>query len=125
LKNRVQHQSLSHFNLLSRAVDLFYGVEDNDVQNVEIMTTASQFTTFTRYTAAPSTASRATTSKRSSRSKRKIERKVGSGRKGTIDEEEYLLKSLTKLVARFGTMQGEMLFKVYFIVTKKDCRRGV
>jgi elongator complex protein 1 len=35
-----------------------------------------------------------------------MERKVGSGRKGTVDEEEYLLKSITKLVARFGTTQG-------------------
>ena len=30
-----------------------------------------------------------------------MERKVGSGRKGTIDEEEYLLKSVAKLVTRF------------------------
>lgn len=35
-----------------------------------------------------------------------MERKVGSGRKGTVDEEEYLLKSITKLVARFNTTQG-------------------
>lgn len=34
-----------------------------------------------------------------------MERKVGSGRKGTVDEEEYLLKSITKLVGRFnGTL---------------------
>lgn len=37
-----------------------------------------------------------------------MERKVGSGRKGTVDEEEYLLKSVTKLVARFVTIQGEL-----------------
>ncbi|KAG6888546.1 hypothetical protein C0992_008245 [Termitomyces sp. T32_za158] len=36
-----------------------------------------------------------------------MERKVGSGRKGTVDEEEYLLKSLTKLAARFVTIQAE------------------
>jgi hypothetical protein len=35
-----------------------------------------------------------------------MERKVGSGRKGTVDEEEYLLKSLTKLAARLATAQG-------------------
>lgn len=37
-----------------------------------------------------------------------MERKVGSGRKGTIDEEEYLLKSIGKLVTRFDTVQGEL-----------------
>lgn len=47
-------------------------------------------------------------SRRTSRSKRKMERKVGSGRKGTIDEEEYLLKSIGKLVPRFDTVQGEL-----------------
>jgi elongator complex protein 1 len=46
--------------------------------------------------------------RRSSRSKRKIERKIGSGRKGTIDEEEYLLKSITKLVTRFDGVQGSL-----------------
>ena len=45
--------------------------------------------------------------------KRKLERKVGSGRKGTVDEEEYLLKSVTKLVARFNTTKGmSLLFPV-------------
>jgi elongator complex protein 1 len=44
--------------------------------------------------------------RQSSRSKRKMERKIGSGRKGTVDEEEYLLKSVTKLVGRFNTVQG-------------------
>jgi len=36
-----------------------------------------------------------------------MERKVGSGRKGTVDEEEYLLKSLVKLVGRLTTAQDE------------------
>lgn len=47
--------------------------------------------------------------RRTSRSKRKMERKVGSGRKGTIDEEEYLLKSIGKLTARFNEIQCESL----------------
>ena len=32
---------------------------------------------------------------------------MGSGRKGTVDEEEYLLKSVTKLVDRFLLTRGE------------------
>lgn len=86
----------------------FYGTEDLAVHNVDVMTDASAFTAFTRYTVAPTTSapSRATT-KRSSRSKRKMERKVGSGRKGTIDEEEYLLKSLAKLAVKFSEAQDE------------------
>ncbi|KAF9494179.1 Elongator complex protein 1 [Pleurotus eryngii] len=86
--------------------DAFYGVEDSNLANVDVMTDVSMApTAFTRYTVAPSMASRA--SKISSRSKRKAERKIGSGRKGTVDEEEYLLNSITKLVARFQTVQRE------------------
>ncbi|KAI1786336.1 IkappaB kinase complex IKAP component [Ganoderma leucocontextum] len=87
--------------------DAFYGVEDTDLHNVDVMTDISMApTAFTRYTVAPSAVSK-TSSKRSSRSKRKLERKVGSGRKGTVDEEEYLLKSVSKLVARFNTTQAD------------------
>lgn len=39
-----------------------------------------------------------------------MERKVGSGRKGTVDEEEYLYKSVAKLAVRFNSARG-MLFK--------------
>ncbi|KNZ72380.1 Elongator complex protein 1 [Termitomyces sp. J132] len=86
--------------------DAFYGTEDVALHNVDVMTDISMApTAFTRYTVAPTTASRS--SRRTSRSKRKMERKVGSGRKGTVDEEEYLLKSLTKLAARFATIQEE------------------
>ncbi|KAF5375529.1 hypothetical protein D9615_009198 [Tricholomella constricta] len=86
--------------------DAFYGMEDVALHNVDVMTDVSMApTTFTRYTVAPTTASRS--SKQSSRSKRKMERKIGSGRKGTVDEEEYLLKSLTKLAARVATIQDE------------------
>ncbi|KAF5365923.1 hypothetical protein D9758_006686 [Tetrapyrgos nigripes] len=86
--------------------DEFYGVEDTALHDVDVMTDVSMApTAFTRYTVAPSTASR--TSKRSSRSKRKLERKIGSGRKGTVDEEEYLLKSVSKLVGRFSVTRTE------------------
>ncbi|KAG6878005.1 hypothetical protein C0993_000965 [Termitomyces sp. T159_Od127] len=86
--------------------DAFYGTEDVALHNVDVMTDVSMApTAFTRYTVAPTTTSRS--SRRTSRSKRKMERKVGSGRKGTVDEEEYLLKSLTKLAARFATIQDE------------------
>jgi len=36
-----------------------------------------------------------------------MERKIGSGKKGTIDEEEYLLTSVTKLVGRFTAARTE------------------
>ena len=44
--------------------------------------------------------------RQSSRSRRKAERKVGSGKKGTVDEEEYLLQSIVKMCSRLATVQG-------------------
>ncbi|KAG2050912.1 pol II transcription elongation factor [Suillus hirtellus] len=88
-------------------VDAFYNVDDPTLHNVDVMTDVSMApTTFTRYTVAPSATSKA--SKRSSKTKRKMERKLGSGRKGTVDEEEYILKSVAKLVERCATTQGEI-----------------
>jgi len=86
--------------------DAFYGIEDANLHNVDVMTDISMpATAFTRYTVAPTTVTKS--SKRSSRSKRKMERKAGSGRKGTIDEEEYLLRSVIKLVGKFNVTQTE------------------
>ncbi|KAG1726875.1 pol II transcription elongation factor [Suillus paluster] len=87
--------------------DAFYNLDDPTLHNVDVMTDMSMaHTAFTRYTVAPSATSK--TSKRSSKTKRKMERKLGSGRKGTVDEEEYILKSVTKLVERCATTQGEI-----------------
>ncbi|KAJ7935380.1 pol II transcription elongation factor [Mycena leptocephala] len=85
--------------------DAFYGLaEDANLHNVDVMTDVSMpATAFTRYTVAPTSMSKS--SKRTSKSKRKIER--NAGRKGTADEEEYLLKSVTKLVGRFNATQGD------------------
>ncbi|KAF9222466.1 pol II transcription elongation factor [Gyrodon lividus] len=87
--------------------DAFYGTEDTNLHNVDVMTDVSMApTAFTRYTVAASVTSKA--SKHSSKTKRKMERKVGSGRKGTVDEEEYLLKSMSKLVTRCAATQAEV-----------------
>jgi elongator complex protein 1 len=80
--------------------DVFYGEENPALAGVDVMTDVSQpGTAYTRYTAAPTTASR-TSTKRSSRAKRKADR--NTGKKGTAEEEEYLLRSVVKLVTRFG-----------------------
>lgn len=49
-----------------------------------------------------------------------MERKVGSGKKGTVDEEEYLLKSVTKLVGRFTIAQGEHLLYTWSLTVTNN-----
>jgi len=111
MKEQIQKQLVRLRELRIKKIEephLFYGDEDESgiIHNVDVMTDVSApATVFTRYTIAPTSASRA--SRQTSRSKRKMERKVGSGRKGTVDEEEYLLKSVTKLVDRFLMTEAE------------------
>ncbi|OCH92072.1 IkappaB kinase complex IKAP component [Obba rivulosa] len=123
LRKQVQRLRELHIRKVEEP-DAFYGVEDADLHNVDVMTDVSMApTAFTRYTVAPSTVSRAT-SKRSSRSKRKMERKIGSGRKGTVDEEEYLLKSVTKLVGRFTSTQADAVSLIPHLLQFTDEHRS-
>ncbi|KZV82846.1 IkappaB kinase complex, IKAP component [Exidia glandulosa HHB12029] len=102
--------------------DEFYGVEDPSLHNVDVMTDASAFTAFTRYTKAPTSASGASSrmSRRTSKSKRKLERRATSGRKGTVDEERYLLTSIAKLVTRLAGVQFEAAKLLQSLVSFKS-----
>ncbi|KAG8817137.1 hypothetical protein FRC17_000043 [Serendipita sp. 399] len=85
----------------------FFGVEDLSLHNVDVTTDVSTpISTFTRYTVAPTSTSRSI-SKRTSRSKRKLDMKNAAGRKGTIEEETYILASWTKLSIRLVGLQNE------------------
>ncbi|KAJ7578291.1 IKI3 family-domain-containing protein [Mycena floridula] len=75
--------------------DAFYATDFDDG-----MTDAT--TVFTRYT---------TKSKQTSRSRRKSERKLSSGKRGTVDEHEYLLKSIGKGVEKVRTV-GATLYSL-------------
>ncbi|KAG8908640.1 hypothetical protein FRB99_004928 [Tulasnella sp. 403] len=80
---------------------------DNDktnLQNVDVMTDAASTvgTTFTRYTAAPSATSKK--SKVSSKTRRKMAR--NKGKKGTVEEEEYILLSISKMPSRLEAVQA-------------------
>ncbi|KAG8891472.1 hypothetical protein FRC00_013629, partial [Tulasnella sp. 408] len=87
--------------------DGFYnpdGERSANLQDVDVMTDAGSTvagTTFTRYTAAPSSGTKK--SKVSSKNSKKRARKTG--RKGTVEEEEYILLSIGKMPARLEAIQ--------------------
>ncbi|KAH7106712.1 IKI3-domain-containing protein [Auriculariales sp. MPI-PUGE-AT-0066] len=82
--------------------EAFYGEEPSAWHNVDVMTDASGFTAFTRYTKAGTVSSHV-----SSKSKRKSDRRANSGKKGTIDEEKYLLTAISKLTTRLAASRVE------------------
>ncbi|KAJ1302839.1 hypothetical protein OPQ81_003142 [Rhizoctonia solani] len=81
--------------------DGYYGREEPNLHNVDALTDASGISQFTKYTKALT----GTTAKRSQKSSKKAARKAG--RKGTANEEEYILASLVKLNQRLEHMQKE------------------
>ncbi|CAE6532691.1 unnamed protein product [Rhizoctonia solani] len=81
--------------------DGYYGRDEPNLHNVDALTDASGISQFTKYTKAMT----GTTAKRSQKSSKKAARKAG--RKGTANEEEYIISSLVKLNQRLEHMQKE------------------
>lgn len=128
--------------------------DDPALENIDVMTDATQATAFTRYTQAASTVltrmtghtqfvqslsssleiasllrrlnsltdsslsppslSACRKSSSTSKNKRKNDRKRLGGRKGTVDEEEYLLGSFARLVEKFKLMIGESVLPLFY-----------
>ncbi|KAK4687641.1 elongator complex protein 1, partial [Tremellales sp. Uapishka_1] len=84
--------------------DSFYIVDTEPaLEGVDVATNATTVATaFTRYTVAPTTAFSQTTKMtgQTARSLHKKSRKRAAGRKGTVDEYEYLLASIGRLILR-------------------------
>ncbi|KAG8883867.1 hypothetical protein FRB97_005705 [Tulasnella sp. 331] len=87
--------------------DAFYGLDEpQNLQNVDVMTDAASTvgTTFTRYTVAPSTTA-SKKSKASAKSRQKAARK--KGRKGTVEEESYIMESIAKMPSRLDDVKAQ------------------
>ncbi len=102
---------------LAEDSDAFFMIENEPVMdNVDVMTEATTATGFTRFTAARSNVTG--TSKNTAKSRR-LGRKKAKGRKGTVDEFEYLLASLVRLAQRVEekTTECESLLKALEITS--------
>ncbi|ORX39112.1 IKI3 family-domain-containing protein [Kockovaella imperatae] len=84
--------------------DAFYMVDaEPNLEGVDVATNATTVATaFTRYTAAPTTAFSQSSRRtgRTDRSRNRASRKRPAGRKGSVDEYEYLVASIGRLVIR-------------------------
>ncbi|KAH7339027.1 IKI3 family-domain-containing protein [Rhizoctonia solani] len=100
LREDVQEMAEQRRRLLT-PVNGYFGREEPNLHNVDALTDASGISQFTKYTKALT----GTTAKRSQKSSKKAARKAG--RKGTANEEEYILASLVKLNQRLEHMQRE------------------
>ncbi|KZT60539.1 IkappaB kinase complex, IKAP component [Calocera cornea HHB12733] len=107
----------------------FYN-DDGDnpaLHNVDVQSSASTVATnFTRFTVAPTALSGATgvSTSKSAKGRRKDARKRLSGKRGSVDEELYLVSSVAKLVARLNTVQGDVARLMPHLVVFSDEHRA-
>lgn len=92
----------------------FYGIPADDADapdNVSIApsegSTAASF--FTRYTGKTAGTAKTGASRKTSKNRKREERKRAKGRKGTIYEEEYLIRSVGRLIERMDQTQPDGL----------------
>ncbi|CDK25738.1 unnamed protein product [Kuraishia capsulata CBS 1993] len=90
----------------------FYGSGADDADHPDNVSIAASETStkesfFTRYTGKTSGTAKTGASRRTSKNRRREERKRARGKKGTIYEEEYLVKSQERLIERLHTTQPE------------------
>jgi elongator complex protein 1 len=91
--------------------DTFYIVDTEPaLEGVDVATNATTaITAFTRYTVAPTTVMSQSTriTGHTAKSKHRPSKKRAAGRKGTVDEYEYLIGSLGRMVVRVDEKSGE------------------
>lgn len=91
----------------------FYGTPDDldtpDNLSVAASETSTTPSFFTRYTGKTAGTAKTGASRRTAKNKKREERKRAKGRKGTIYEEEYLIKSVGRLLERLDQTQSDAL----------------
>ncbi|ODV79037.1 IkappaB kinase complex, IKAP component [Suhomyces tanzawaensis NRRL Y-17324] len=92
----------------------FYGVPNDDMDTPDNVSVAASETSttpsfFTRYTGKTSGTAKTGASRRTTKNRKREERKKAKGRKGTIYEEEYLIKSVGRLVERLDQTESDAI----------------
>lgn len=92
----------------------FYGMTNDDLDTPDNVSIAASETSttpsfFTRYTGKTSGTAKTGVSRRTTKNKKREERKKAKGRKGTIYEEEYLIRSVGRLVERMHQTQADAI----------------
>lgn len=101
----------------------FYGIPDDLDTPDNVSVAASETSTtpsfFTRYTGKTAGTAKTGASRRTSKNKKREERKRAKGRKGTIYEEEYLIKSVGRLLERLEQTQPDAIKLIEGLLRRK------
>ncbi|CAK9441233.1 uncharacterized protein LODBEIA_P51020 [Lodderomyces beijingensis] len=101
----------------------FYGNPDDLDTPDNVSVAASETSTapsfFTRYTGKTAGTAKTGASRRTSKNKKREERKKAKGRMGTIYEEEYLIKSVGRLLERLDTTEADAVRLIEALIRRR------
>ncbi|CAI5759257.1 unnamed protein product [Candida verbasci] len=101
----------------------FYGTSDDLDTPDNVSVAASETSTtpsfFTRYTGKTAGTAKTGASRRTSKNRKREERKKAKGRKGTIYEEEYLIRSVCRLVERLDQTESDAVKLIEGLLRRK------
>lgn len=102
----------------------FYGVPQDELDAPDNVSVAASETSttpsfFTRYTGKTAGTAKTGASRRTAKNRKREERKRAKGRKGTVYEEEYLIKSVGRLLERLDQTQPDALRLIEGLVRRQ------
>lgn len=107
----------------------FYGIPNDDLDTPDNVSVAASETSttpsfFTKYTGKTSGTAKTGASRKTTKNRKREERKRAKGRKGTIYEEEYLIKSVGRLVERLDQTVADALKLIEGLVRRRKLQQA-
>lgn len=102
----------------------FYGIPNDDLDTPDNVSVAASETSttpsfFTRYTGKTSGTAKTGASRRTAKNRKREERKKAKGRKGTIYEEEYLIRSVGRLLERLDQTEDDAVRLIESLIRRQ------
>lgn len=107
----------------------FYGVPNDETDTPDNVSIAASETStapsfFTRYTGKTAGTAKTGASRKTTKNKKREERKRAKGRKGTIYEEEYLIRSVGRLVERLDLTQVDAINLIESLIKRQRMQQA-
>ncbi|KAM9907520.1 hypothetical protein OXX69_006399 [Metschnikowia pulcherrima] len=107
----------------------FYGMPNDDADTPDNVSVAASETStapsfFTRYTGKTGSTAKTGASRKTSKNRKREERKRAKGRKGTIYEEEYLIRSVGRMVERLDQTESDALRLIFGLVRRRKLQQA-
>lgn len=107
----------------------FYGTLQDDMDTPDNVSIAASETSttpsfFTKYTGKTAGTAKTGASRKTSKNRKREERKRAKGRKGTVYEEEYLIKSIGRLIERLDQTEADAVSLIEGLVRRKKLHQA-